>query len=212
MVVPDKPYDAVVFDLLTALLDSWTLWNTVSGSAETGLAWRGKYLELTYQAGPYRPYEDIIHEAAAACGIAAIMADVLIDRWNEIPPWPEVPEILPALADRVPLGIATNSSNALARIAVGGLGVSFAAMVTAEEAGFYKPRPQPYQMVLDQLGIPASRVLFVAGSAADVPGASGVGMPVFWHNRRRLKPVDQTIKPLKEADSLLPLLDLVKRR
>ena len=30
-------YDAVVFDLLTALIDSWTLWNDVAGSAEDGL-------------------------------------------------------------------------------------------------------------------------------------------------------------------------------
>ena len=26
-------YDAVLFDLLTALLDSWTLWNNVAGAA-----------------------------------------------------------------------------------------------------------------------------------------------------------------------------------
>jgi 2-haloacid dehalogenase len=25
-------YDAVLFDLLTALLDSWSLWNTVAGA------------------------------------------------------------------------------------------------------------------------------------------------------------------------------------
>jgi hypothetical protein len=28
-----KAYDAVVFDLLTALLNSWKLWNAVAGSA-----------------------------------------------------------------------------------------------------------------------------------------------------------------------------------
>jgi 2-haloacid dehalogenase len=27
-----RAYDAVLFDLLTALLDSWTLWNNVAGS------------------------------------------------------------------------------------------------------------------------------------------------------------------------------------
>ncbi|WP_395708628.1 hypothetical protein [Reyranella sp.] len=37
-------YDAVVFDLLTVLLDSWSLWNDVAGSAEAGLAWRRRYL------------------------------------------------------------------------------------------------------------------------------------------------------------------------
>ena len=33
-------YGAVVFDLLTALLDSWTLWNAVAGSEEAGMRWR----------------------------------------------------------------------------------------------------------------------------------------------------------------------------
>ena len=32
--------------------------------------------------------------------------------------------------------------------------------------------------------------LFVAGSASDVPGAKGVGMPVYWHNRVGLAPRD----------------------
>ena len=41
-------YDAVVFDLLTALLDSWTLWNDVAGSPEAGMKWRRRYLEITY--------------------------------------------------------------------------------------------------------------------------------------------------------------------
>jgi hypothetical protein len=57
-------YDAVIFDLLTALLDSWSLWNTAAGSAEEGMRWRRKYLELTYAAGAYRPYQTIVAEAA----------------------------------------------------------------------------------------------------------------------------------------------------
>src|SRR6266511_6048221 len=44
--MPDaRHYDAVIFDLPTALLDSWTLWNRVAGSAEDGARWRRKYLE-----------------------------------------------------------------------------------------------------------------------------------------------------------------------
>jgi hypothetical protein len=49
-----RNYDAIVFDLLTALIDSWTIWNRAAGSAEDGLRWRREYLALTYAAGPYR--------------------------------------------------------------------------------------------------------------------------------------------------------------
>jgi hypothetical protein len=40
---------AVLFDLLTALLDSASLWNAVAGSDEKGRAWRC----VTSNAGPH---------------------------------------------------------------------------------------------------------------------------------------------------------------
>lgn len=111
--------------------------------------------------------------------------------------------------EKVPVAVATNSSIALAKVAAACTGVSLPIVVTAEEAGYYKPNPHPYRLALEKLGHKAEDVLFVAGSAADVPGASAVGMPVFWHNRMRLAPMDSSIQPLYVSDSLLPILDLV---
>ena len=202
-------YRAVVFDLLTALLDSWSLWNAVAGGEPAGLAWRRRYLELTYRAGPYRPYEGIIAEAAADAGVAPARARALVERWGELEPWPEARPVLSGLAARVPVAVATNSSVALARIAVASLGVALSAVVTAQEAGHYKPAPEPYRMALARLGCPAESTLFVAGSTADVPGAAGVGMAVYWHNRRHLPPVSGDIAPRYAADSLWGVLDLV---
>jgi len=133
----------------------------------------------------------------------------LIQRWGELEPWPETPQVVHALLEKVPVAVATNASIALANIAVTCLGIAMPTVVTAEEAGYYKPQPQPYRLALERLQCPAESVLFVAGSAADVPGASAVGMPVFWHNRRRLSPVDARVQPLYVADSLLPILALV---
>jgi 2-haloacid dehalogenase len=204
-----KPYQAVMFDLLTALLNSWSLWNKVVGSERVGFDWRQRYLQLTYQAGPYRSYEDIIKEAAHEVGVPYARAEELIQRWGELEPWPETPQVVHALLEKGPVAVVTNASIALANIAVTCLGVAMPTVVTAEEAGYYKPQPQPYRMALDRLQCPAESVLFVAGSAADVPGASAVGMPVFWHNRRRLSPVDARVQPLYAADSLWPILELV---
>ena len=80
--------------------------------------------------------------------------------------------------------------------------------MTAESAGFYKPRPETYRAVLRLLDTAPARTLFVAGSAADVPGAKAVGMPVFWHNRMEMQPVDAA-RPEFVAASLEPLLNLV---
>ena len=203
-----RRYDAVVFDLLTALIDSWTLWNAVAGSREAGLRWRRRYLELTYQAGAYVPYEELVARAATETGLAADLAPTLARRFGELPPWPETHAIVAELARRVPLGIVTNCSQQLGMIAANRAGGPFAAIVTAESVGYYKPRPETYRAVLAALQVEAGRALFVAGSAADVPGARNAGMTVYWHNRIGLKPLDDAV-PDFTAASLHRLLDLV---
>jgi 2-haloacid dehalogenase len=202
-------YDAVVFDLLTALLDSWQLWNDVAGSEEAGMRWRRKYLEITYGCGAYRPYPVLVEEAAVAAGLPATFAAALVARWQELEPWPEAPAVLAELGGRVPLAVATNCSALLGAQAAERAGGTFKAVITAEQAGFYKPRPEPYRTILAALGTAPARTLFVAGSASDVPGAQGVGMPVFWHNRIGLSAVGSA-RPDFTARSLEPLLDIVR--
>ena len=46
-----RKYEAVLFDLLTALLDSWTVWNETAGSEAKGREWRAEYLKRTYGCG-----------------------------------------------------------------------------------------------------------------------------------------------------------------
>src|SRR5262245_5730114 len=158
-------YDAVAFDLLTALVDAWTLWNEVAGSTETGLRWRGRYLEVTYSCGSYRPYEVLVREAASDVGLPATVGDRLVERWDELQAWPEAPRVLAELARHVPLGVATNCSVELGNRAARRVGTMFKAVLTAEEVGFYKPCPEPYRAVAAALGTAPERTLFVAGSA-----------------------------------------------
>jgi 2-haloalkanoic acid dehalogenase type II len=179
-------YDAVIFDLLTALIDSWTLWNSVAGSAEAGMKWRRRYLEITYGCGAYRPYETLVREAARDVGLPEVLGEALEERWDELLAWPEAQGVLEKLP--VPLAVATNCSIRLGQRAARRVGVLFTLVETAESVGFYKPRPEVYQAVLQKLGTAPERTLFVAGSASDVPGAKGVGMPVYWHNRVGLPP------------------------
>jgi len=195
-------YDAVVFDLLTALIDSWTLWNAVAGSADDGMKWRRRYLEITYGCGAYRPYETLVLEAACDVGLPEQFGRELERRWDELAPWPEAAAILKAIP--VPLAVATNCSIRLGRRAADRVGVPFNIIETAESVGFYKPRPEVYRAVLQKLGTAPERTLFVAGSASDVPGAKGVGMPVYWHNRVGLPPRDDA-RPDYLEKSLEPL-------
>jgi 2-haloalkanoic acid dehalogenase type II len=203
MTGPDSPHGcgAVLFDLLTALLDSWSLWSDVAGSASAGRAWREEYLTLTYAAGDYRPYESLVAEAAGRQGLSRHLATRLIARWDELQPWPEAPAVVRAVAESARIGVVTNCSTDLGRRAAARIGVPFDVVVTAESAGAYKPRREPYQRALAELGLPAGRVLFVAGSRYDIPGAMAAGMPVWWHNRVGM-PRDGAAVPVAEHDSL----------
>ncbi|MGH7090742.1 MAG: HAD-IA family hydrolase [Stellaceae bacterium] len=199
-------WDAVLFDLLTALLDSWTLWNRVAGDAETGRRWRTEYLRITYATGAYCPYEDLVAEAAAAVGLPRRLAGELAGRYGEIAPWPEAPAALRELAAAgVPLGVVTNCSEALGRIAAGRVGIAFKTVVTAERAGFYKPDPRPYRLALDEIGVAADRALFVAGSAYDLFGAARVGLKCWWHDRIGMKMPQGAPPPIARRRALTPL-------
>lgn len=195
------PYDAILFDLLTALLDSRTLWNDVAGSDEDGVRWRRRYIELTYSAGAYRDYEEIVAESASSSGLAPSLAAELVARWDELAPWPEGPAVLEELASSHRLAVVTNCSEELGQRAADRLGVPVEVLVTAERAGFYKPRPEPYRRALSELGLNPERALFIAGSPNDVPGAGAVGLPVVWHDRTSM-PAPSGAGPLARIDTL----------
>ena len=206
-------FDAVVFDLLTALLDSWTLWNCVAGSKKWGRKWRTAYLFRTYQAGRYRPYETLVAEAATEVGLPSELAGSLAARYQELDSWPEVGDTLAALRNEsLRLGVVTNCSEALGATAVACTGVKFDVVVTAERVGYYKPDPRPYQKALAELGVTTGRCLFVAGSVYDLFGANRVGLPTYWHDRIGMPPAENMPEPLAHHRSLYPLLDLVRAR
>ena len=199
---------AVLFDLLTALMDSWTLWDSVAGNLEDGRRWRAAYLKSTYGEGRYRRYEMLVREAALAVGLSADLGDRLVERYFELAPWPEVAEVVGPLQGQVPIGVVTNCSETLGLLAAARTGISFDTIVTAERAGFYKPHPRTYRLALDELRVEPQECLFVAGSAYDLFGAAAVGLPVFWHNRIGMTMPPDAPPPLIRHDNLHPLKEL----
>ncbi len=206
-----QKYQAILFDLLTALLDSWTLWDDSAGSKARGREWRAEYLKRTYGCGAYRRYESVVAEAAVAVGMDASHAATLEHNWARLAPWPGVRAMLTTLARSHRLGVVTNCSERLGRIAAARVGVPFEVVVTAERAGYYKPDPRPYQLALQELGLGAERVLFVAGSAFDLFGTAAVGLDTYWHNRVGLQAPADAPEPLCESRTLSELAEIARR-
>ena len=200
-------YDAILFDLLTALIDSWSLRNRVAGCEDAGRAWHIGYLHLTYSCGVYRSYGDLVAEAALASGLNASHVARLQASWDELQPWDDALALLRDLAPSYRLGVVTNCSERLGRRAAARLQAPFECVVTAERAGYYKPDPAPYRLALRELGLPAERVLFIAGSGFDLFGTARVGIDTLWHNRVGLATPDGASAPVLQARTLRPMVD-----
>ncbi|WP_457492294.1 HAD-IA family hydrolase [Tardiphaga sp. P5_C7] len=201
---------AVLFDLLTALLDSWSVWNAAAGSEQAGRAWRAEYLRLTYGCGTYVAYEDLVRQAARSQGLDPVVADALESSWDTLPVWSGAQVALDRLAGKTRLGIVTNCSTRLGRLAAARLDTRWDVVITAEEGGFYKPHPRPYQLALETLGIPAAETAFVAGSGYDLIGTSAVGLRTYWHNRVGLSRPEGAPAAERESadlDDLVPWLE-----
>jgi 2-haloacid dehalogenase len=199
-------YEAVLFDLFTALLDSQPLWDDVAGNPEAGARWRAESSRVAYSCGAYRPFVETLAEAAQRTGVPPERtAELLRGMAEAARPWPEAPEVLERLKEHVRVGVVTNCSEVLGQRVAARVGVRLDTVVTAEAAAAYKPRPEPYRLAQERLRV--RRALFVAGSPADIAGAHGVGMDVYWHNRLGLCRGEGQA-PLAEHDSLEPLLAL----
>ena len=198
-------YDAVGFDLLTALLDTLPLWRSAAGDDDLGTRWHTANQRLL-RGQPYRPFDDLVHESAAALGLDRAHATTLLSRWGEAQPWPDTRRALIALGD-TPRFIVTNCSQKLGERAAKQAG-EFAFLMTAEQAGAYKPDPRPYLAALATVGLEPARVLFVAGSAHDVGGAKRAGMDVYWANRLGA-PAPDDATPLVHAPDLGKLAALL---
>ena len=197
-------FNAIAFDLLTALVDSWTLWAKVAGSDGQGRLWRTTSLRLVTSAGVYQPYEEMVRRAAVELGLPPARADELIARWGEIKPWPETPGILRSLGQHR-LAIVTNCSQRLAKIAAATTGGTFEVIMSAERAGYYKTDPRAYLAGAQALGLEPADILFVGGSAHDVRGAAGAGKKVYWSNRQGLSVPAGAAMPLVNASDLRAL-------
>jgi 2-haloalkanoic acid dehalogenase type II len=199
-------YRAIGFDLLTALLDTWTLWSAVAGDRPKGMRWHAASQALL-RGQAYRPFDGIVRDSAAEVGLAPAKAEELLRRWGEFDPWPDVPAVLAKLGGTTRF-IVTNCSRELGARAAKRAG-TFDLVMTAEEAGAYKPDPHPYRAALTALGLDAGHVLFVAGSAHDVGGAARVGMDVYWANRGQVAAPSDAVA-LRDEPDLRGLLALVE--
>lgn len=183
--------DAVLLDLLMAVMDSPAAWASAAGDPALGMRWRDGVTERMQRTDRYVPYEELVEQAAAELRLPPGAADRLWDAWREMRPRSDAS----ALQDlATPYAFVTNCSRELARIAAARSGLDPEFTLSAEEAGRYKPDPQVYHIACERIGEAPERTLFIAGAAYDAAGARGAGLLVTLVRRRPvLEPLDGRI-------------------
>lgn len=139
----------------------------------------------------WKPYADVVHNALArACrrnGVPFKPEDAELI-YSRIPTWgphPDVPEGLARLAQHIPLVILTNSMVSQISSNVARLGAPFHAVITAEEAGAYKPHLRAFEHMFDVLGCCPEEITHVSSSFRhDLMSAYDIGIKSkVWVNR-----------------------------
>jgi 2-haloacid dehalogenase len=177
-------------------------------------------LESAAEAGPYRPYRqilaDVMRGLSEHVGFTAspAEAEALAASVGEWPPFADSPEALTALRRRFKLAIVSNIDDDLFAASQRRLGVSFDWIITAQQARSYKPSLNNFRVALERIGLPPDQLLHVAQSLFhDHVPARQLGLDSVWVNRRSHKhgsgaTPPAAVQPDLEVPDLRSLADL----
>jgi 2-haloacid dehalogenase len=96
--------------------------------------------------------------------------------WHRLPAWPEVPDALARLKRRFRLAPVSNGNIALMVDLARHNGLSWDAILGAEIAGDYKPKPRVYLAAAEALDLRPGECMMVAAHSYDLAAAAALGL------------------------------------
>lgn len=166
----------------------------VAANDDLLLALYGKH-ESALEAGGYLSYRNVLAGSfrglcsdlgfVPAAGDAERFAEAIGD-W---PAFPDTEDALRRLHERFRLGVITNCDRSLFALANRRLGITFDWVVTAEQAGAYKPSHAPFELAFATIPVAPECILHVAQSLFhDHVPAQELGLSTVWVDRRGDRP------------------------
>jgi len=197
-------FDVLTFDCYGTLID-WEAGilaairgplaaHGIEAADEDVLAAFGRH-EAELEAGPYRPYREVLGGVLAAM-VGHFGAEASPEEraafGASVADWPAFPDSAAALRQlqqRFQLGVITNCDDDLFAASQARLGVTFDYLVTAQQAKRYKPNPRGFELMFERVGLPPARILHVAQSLYhDHVPAKRLGLSTVWVDRRGARP------------------------
>jgi 2-haloacid dehalogenase len=146
--------------------------------------------EAHAEQGEYRRYREVlqsvVREFGEQLGFAPTEEETrsLPESLQEWKPWPDTVAALRELKRHFRLAIISNVDDDLFAATRPQLGVEFDQIITAQQAGAYKPSLKIFELALSRIGVPAHSVLHVGQSVYhDVIPAQSLGLAAVWVDR-----------------------------
>jgi 2-haloacid dehalogenase len=193
-------FDVLTFDCYGTLID-WEsgiaaavrlqLGDAVAGHSDEDLI--AAFAEVEHEAEvPYKTYREVLALSLRGMGerLGVTVGDAQAARFGaSVGQWPAFADsaaALQRLQTRFQLAVITNCDDDLFAQSERRLGVSFDYVITAQQAGSYKPDHANFELAFERIAVPRERILHVAQSLFhDHVPAKALGMTTVWIDRRQ---------------------------
>lgn len=173
---------------------------------------------MRYQAvlEAYRPYDEVLRssleKAMRLHGLRYTKADgdAIVDIVPTFGPFPEVPEALRRLKERYEICIISNTMDDYIKKNIELIGVDFDHVITAEQAGAYKPDRQAFEFAYTKMDIAPAQVIHCAqGWEYDIIPTYDLGIKRrVWINRQSNRG-SEAYQPYDEMSEMSGLPELL---
>jgi 2-haloacid dehalogenase len=147
-------------------------------------------LEAAAERPPFRPYREVLTSVVRGfgerLGFTPTEAEVrsLPDSVKDWMPFPDTVKALRQLSGRYQLAIISNVDDDLFAFTQARLGVRFDQVITAQQAGCYKPGKKIFELAESRIGVGRQQWLHIGQSIYhDVLPAQSLGVATVWVNR-----------------------------
>ncbi|MDX6537558.1 MAG: 2-haloacid dehalogenase [Gaiellales bacterium] len=219
MGVSYEDFDVLTFDCYGTLIDweSGLVSATRAHLADAVDAFSDEELIAAFAAVeheaevPYRTYREVLSLSLRGMGerlgfpVSDAQAAGFGSSVGQWPAFPDSSDALQRLQRRFKLAVITNCDDDLFAQSERRLGVSFDYVVTAQQAGSYKPDHANFLLAFERIDEPRERILHVAQSLFhDHVPAKALGLTSVWIDRRQGRGGGASIEVEAHPDATFP--------
>ena len=150
-------------------------------------------IQFRYIQEQYRPYRQVLHDTMKMVfdkfHIPTDEEEVeeFADSMGLWQPFPDTKDALIELQKYVKVVLITNTDDTIIQETQRTIGVTFDDIITAEQAGAYKPNHEGFLLARKRLGLKVSEIWHTGfGFKYDIVPAKKLGYTTVWVNRQRL--------------------------